>query len=204
MLVDEGFAVAMVNYRGSIGYGRSFRDHIIGNIGFPEVEDTVAGLDDLIARGIADPARAVIGGWSWGGYITLLAIGRFPDRFAAAVAGAPVADYLGSYDESAPSLQAWDRSLIGGDVHEKPEFVSERSPITYVDRVQAPVLVLIAEHDTRCPPKQAHDSVDALRAAGGEAELYTYDEGHTSYVVDEEVSEWRAVLEFLRRRIRLP
>ena len=202
-LVEEGFAVAMVNYRGSIGYGRAWRSHIVGNVGFPEVEDVVSGLDDLLARGVVDRERVVIGGWSWGGYITLLAIGRFPDRFAAAVAGAPVADYLGTYDESAPSLQAWDRSLIGGVVHEKAEFVTERSPITYVERVRAPVLVLIAEHDTRCPPKQAHDYVDALRAAGGEAELYTYGEGHTSYVVDEEISEWRAVLEFLRRRIRL-
>ena len=85
-LVDEGFAVAMVNYRGSIGFGRRWRDHILGNIGFPEVEDVVAGLDDLVARGIADPERVVIGGWSWGGYITLLALGTHPDRFAAGVA----------------------------------------------------------------------------------------------------------------------
>jgi acetyl esterase/lipase len=203
-LVEEGFAVAMVNYRGSIGYGRAWRNHIVGNMGLPEVEDVVSGLDDLLARGVADPERVVIGGWSWGGYITLLALGRYPDRFTAGVAGAPVGDYAGSYDESAPSLQAWDRSLFGGVVTEMPDFVRERSPITYADRVRAPVLVLIAEHDTRCPPKQAHDYVDALRAAGGEAELYTYDEGHNSYVVDEEISEWRAVLEFLRRRIPLP
>ena len=203
-LVEEGFAVAMVNYRGSIGYGRTWRNHIVGNMGLPEVEDVVSGLDDLLARGVADPERIVIGGWSWGGYITLLALGRYPDRFTAGVAGAPVGDYLGSYDESAPSLQAWDRSLFGGVVTDMPEFVRDRSPITYADRVRAPVLVLIAEHDTRCPPKQAHDYVDAVRAAGGEAELYTYDEGHNSYVVDEEIREWGAVLEFLRRRIRLP
>ena len=143
-------------------------------MGLPEVEDVVSGLDDLLARGVADPERIVIGGWSWGGYITLLALGRYPDRFTAGVAGAPVGDYAGSYDESAPSLQAWDRSLFGGVVTEMPEFVRERSPITYADRVRAPVLVLIAEHDTRCPPKQAHDYVDALREAGGEAELYTW------------------------------
>ncbi len=203
-LVEEGFAVAMVNYRGSIGYGRGWRDHIIGNMGFPEVDDVVSGLDDLVGRGIGDPNRAVIGGWSWGGYVTLLALGRYPDRFAAGVAGVPVGDYMGSYDDSAPSLQAWDRSLVGGTVHDVPEFVRERSPITYVDRVRAPVLVLIGEHDSRCPPKQAHDYVDALRNAGGEAELYTYEEGHSSYVVEEEIREWAAVLDFLRRRIRLP
>ncbi len=201
MLLDHGFAVAMVNYRGSIGYGRAFRDHIVGNIGFPEVEDVVAGLDDLIARGIADPARAVIGGWSWGGYVTLLAVGTHPDRFVAGVAGVPVGDYMGSYDDSAPALQAYDRSLIGGVVHDLAEFVAERSPITYVDRVRTPVLVLVGEHDSRCVPAQVHAYVDALRAAGGDTELYSYDEGHSSFVLDEEVREWRTVLDFLRRRV---
>lgn len=204
MLVDAGFLVGMVNYRGSTGYGARWRDHIIGNIGFPEVEDTVAGLDDLIARGIADPHRAVIGGWSWGGYTTLLALGTHPDRWAAGVAGVPVGDYMESYDDSAPSLQAYDRSLVGGVVHDLPDFVRERSPITYVDRVKAPVLVLIGENDTRCVPQQAHNYVNALRDAGGEAEVYSYGEGHSSFIVEEELRQWRAILEFLRRRIRLP
>jgi dipeptidyl aminopeptidase/acylaminoacyl peptidase len=201
MLVDAGFAVGMVNYRGSIGYGRRFRDHIIGNIGFPEVEDTVAGLDDLVARGIADPARSVIGGWSWGGYTTLLALGTYPDRFVAGVAGVPVGDYMASYDDSAPSLQAYDRSLVGAVVHDAPEFVAERSPITYVDRVEAPVLVLVGENDTRCVPGQVYAYVDALKAAGGDVEAYSYGEGHSSYVVQEELRQWRTVLDFLRRRV---
>jgi dipeptidyl aminopeptidase/acylaminoacyl peptidase len=203
-LVDAGFAVAMVNYRGSIGYGRAFRDHIIRNIGFPEVEDVAAGLDDLVARGVTDPERAVIGGRSWGGYITLLALGTQPDRFAAGVAGVPIGDYLGSYDDSAPSLQAYDRSLLGGVVHDIPDFVAERSPITYVDRVRAPVLVLVGENDSRCPPRQVYAYVDALRDAGGDVELYSYEEGHVPFVVDEEIGEWRTILDFLRRRVRLP
>jgi len=203
-LVDEGFAVAMVNYRGSIGFGRRWRDHIIGNIGFPEVEDVVAGRDDLVARGIADPERVVIGGWSWGGYITLLAVGLHPDRFAAGVAGVPVGDYLDSYDDSAPSLQAYDRTLAGGVVHDIPEFIAERSPITYVKDVKAPVFVLVGEHDSRCVPGQVYRYVRALRKAGRDVELYSYGEGHSSYLVDEEVREWGAILEFLRRRVPLP
>jgi dienelactone hydrolase len=203
-LVDEGFAVAMVNYRGSIGFGRTWRDHIIGNIGFPEVEDVLAGRDDLVALGIADPERVVIGGWSWGGYITLLALGLHPDRFAAGVAGVPVGDYLDSYDDSAPSLQAYDRTLAGGVVHDIPEFIAERSPITYVKDVRAPVFVLVGEHDTRCVPSQVYRYVRALKKAGGDVELYSYEQGHSSYVVDEEVREWGAVLDFLRRRVGSP
>src|SRR5262245_2460443 len=203
-LVDEGFAVAMVNYRGSIGYGRAWRDRIIGDIGFPELRDVISGLDDLVARGLADPERVVIGGWSWGGYITLLALGTHPERFAAGVAGVPVGDYMDSYDGSAPSLQAYDRSLAGGGVHGVPDFIAERSPITYVDRVRAPVFFLVGEHDSRCVPSQVYRYVRALKKAGGDVEVYSYGEGHSSYLVDEQVREWGAVLEFLRRRIRLP
>ena len=203
-LLDEGFAVAMVNYRGSIGFGRAWRDRIIGDIGFPEVQDVISGLDDLVARGVADPERVVIGGWSWGGYITLLALGTHPERFTAGVAGVPVGDYMDSYDDSAPSLQAYDRTLAGGVVHDIPDFIAERSPITYVDRVKAPVFILVGEHDSRCVPSQVYRYERALRKAGGDVELYSYAEGHSSYVVDEEIREWRAVLEFLRRRVRLP
>jgi dipeptidyl aminopeptidase/acylaminoacyl peptidase len=201
MLIDHGIAVAMVNYRGSTGYGQRWRDHIIGNVGFPEVEDTVAGLDDLIARGIADPERAIVGGVSWGGYVTLMAVGLHPERWKAGVAGVPVGDYMGSYDDSAPSLQAYDRSLLGGVVHDIPEYVEKVSPMTYVDRVRCPVLVLVGENDTRCVPEQAFRYVDAFRQCGGEAEVYTYGTGHTSYVVDEEVRQARVFLDFVLKHI---
>jgi dipeptidyl aminopeptidase/acylaminoacyl peptidase len=66
------------------------------------------------------------------------------------------------------------------------------------------VFVLVGEHDSRCVPSQVYRYERALRKAGGDVELYSYAEGHSSFVVDEEVQEWAAVLEFLRRRIRLP
>ncbi|MFM8999867.1 MAG: prolyl oligopeptidase family serine peptidase, partial [Actinomycetota bacterium] len=109
-IVDLGFAVAIVNYRGSTGYGRRWRDRIIGDVGFPELEDVTAGADDLIARGIADPDRVVLAGWSWGGYLGLLGAGTRPDRWKAVVAGVPVGDYVASYDDSSPALQAYDRA----------------------------------------------------------------------------------------------
>jgi dipeptidyl aminopeptidase/acylaminoacyl peptidase len=200
--VDHGIAVAMVNYRGSTGYGRTWRDAIIGNVGFPEVQDTVAGLDRLIEEGVADPERSAIGGWSWGGYITLLALGLHPDRWACGVAGVPVGDYAASYDDSAPSLQSYDRSLLGGTVYEVPDLVRERSPMTYIDRVKAPTVVMIGEHDTRCPPEQAMHWVEAVRSRGGDVEVYRFDAGHVSYVVDEQVRQVGAKLEFLLRHLK--
>jgi dipeptidyl aminopeptidase/acylaminoacyl peptidase len=199
--VDAGFLVGMVNYRGSVGYGRAWRDHLIGNIGWPEVEDVLAGLDDLAARDLADPDRAVIGGWSWGGYITLLMLGMHPDRFMAGVAGVPVGDYAASYEDLSPSLQAYDRALIGGRPDEVPDLMRERSPITYVDAVTAPVLFLYGVNDTRCPPRQVEIYVDRLAARSHPHEVYVYGTGHGSYDLDERVRQTATVLDFLARHV---
>ena len=199
--VDHGLAVAMVNYRGSTGYGTAFRDALIGNPGFPEVEDVVAGLAALVAEGIVDPGRAAIAGGSWGGYVTLLALGLHPGRWAVATAAVPVADYVTAFADEAPALQAFDRSLFGGGPEEVAELYVERSPLTYVDRVRAPVLVIAGDNDSRCPIRQVLNYVDALKARGGEVELYTFDAGHGSMVIDERVRQMRAELDFLLARL---
>src|SRR5215211_3648013 len=99
--VDHGYAVGLVNYRGSTGYGKAWQDVLEGDPGRPEIEDVVAGRDDLVDRGLADPAQVVISGASWGGYVTLQAIGTVPEGWRAAMAVVPVADYLSAYaDES--------------------------------------------------------------------------------------------------------
>lgn len=195
--VDHGVAVAMVNYRGSTGYGSAFRDALIGNPGFPEVEDVVAGLDALVADGVVDPRRVAIAGGSWGGYVTLLALGVHPERWVAASAVVPVADYVTAFADEAPALQAFDRILFGGDPDEVGDLYVERSPLTYVDRVRAPVLVIAGDNDSRCPIRQVMNYVDALKGAGGKVELHRFDAGHGSMVIDERVRHMRAELDFL-------
>jgi dipeptidyl aminopeptidase/acylaminoacyl peptidase len=74
--------------------------------------------------------------------------------------------------------------------------------MTYVDRVKAPTLVMIGEHDTRCPPEQAMHWVDAVHSRGGDVEVYRFDAGHVSYVLDEEVRQAGAKLEFLLRHLK--
>jgi dipeptidyl aminopeptidase/acylaminoacyl peptidase len=199
--VDHGFAVGLVNYPGSTGYGRAWRDAIVGDIG-REAHDIVAGLEDLVSRGIADPRRAVIGGWSWGGYNTLLSVGMFPDRWCAAIGGVPVGDYAACYEELSPDLQAYDRYLLGGKTpHQVPELMAERSPIAYANRVRTPTIVLAGRNDTRCPFDQAVTWVEAVRSAGGRVELYEYETGHVSFDIDEIVRQMRAILDFLTRHI---
>jgi dipeptidyl aminopeptidase/acylaminoacyl peptidase len=195
--VDAGFLVAMVNYRGSEGFGQAWRDELTGNIGFLELEDILAGLDDLVARGAADPTRVVLAGWSWGGYITLLGAGRHPDRWRSLVAGVPVADYIAAYEDEAPMLQALDRALFGGSPDDAPALFEERNPLTYVDAVAAPLLILAGENDSRCPIRQVWNYVDRLRARGVKPRVYTYTTGHSSFDIAERILQTAIVLDHL-------
>jgi len=199
--VDAGFLVAMPNYRGSTGYGRAWRDALTGDPGFTDVDDVTDGLRDIVRRPDVDGDRAVIAGWSWGGYITLMQLGRNPDLWRAGMAGVPVGDYVGAYEQEAPSLQAMDRALFGGTPEEKPDLYRRANPMTYVDDVAAPVLFVIGDNDSRCPLQQALVYVDRLAVAGKPHEVYRYTTGHGSLDIDEEVRQIRAVLDFLQREV---
>lgn len=199
--VDAGFQVVLVNYRGSIGFGAAWRDTLIGNIGWPEVEDILAGVDDLLGKGLADPSRMAIAGWSWGGYLTLLMHGMHPDRFIAGVAGVPVGDYALGYEDLSPLLQAYDRALLGGTPAEVPELMAERSPISYVDNVTAPILFLAGEADSRCPIRQVLAYTDRLAARNQPHELYLFPTGHAPFQIDERIHQTGIVLEFLARTV---
>jgi len=200
--VDAGFAVGMVNYRGSIGYGREWRDVLIGNIGGPELEDVNAGLHDLVDRGIADPKRAVIAGWSWGGYVTLLELGKHPELWICGVAGVPVGDYEAGYEDLSPILQAYDRALLGGgEPKDVPELMRDRNAINFADSVRAPVLFIIGKNDSRCPYRQAMLYVEKLEARGHPHQVYVFPTGHSSFDVDERVRQIRTILDFLSRHV---
>ncbi len=199
--VDAGFLVAMPNYRGSTGYGRAWRDALTGDPGFTDVDDVTAGLRDLLRRDDVDPERAVIGGWSWGGYITLMELGRNPDLWRAGIAGVPVADYVRAFEEEAPALQAMDRALFGGTPAEKPDLYRRANPITYADQVAAPVLFVIGENDSRCPIGQALAYVDRLEDAGKAHDVYRFTTGHGSHDTDETVRQIATVLAFLQREV---
>ncbi|MFD0480552.1 alpha/beta hydrolase family protein [Nonomuraea thailandensis] len=162
--VDHGFAVVQVNYRGSTGYGSAWRDALENRIGHTELEDVVAVRDHLVASGIADPDRVVLSGTSWGGFLTLLGLGVYPDRWTLGMASVPIADYALAYDDEMESLKAFDRSLFGGSPDEVPGRYRDASPITYVEAVRAPVLILAGDNDSRCPIRQILSYTEALPA----------------------------------------
>jgi dienelactone hydrolase len=199
--VDEGFAVLQANYRGSTGRGTAFREVLRGNIGFPESEDIVAGVDHLVSRGTADPGALFLEGWSWGGYLTTLLAGLHPERWRAACAGIPVGDYVAAHYECAPALRAWDLATLGGSPMDLPGLYRERNPMTYVDRVRAPMLMIAGEHDSRCPLGQVMVYAHALRARDHEVQVHLYGAGHHATAIEERIAHAGMTIDFFRRHL---
>ena len=196
---DEGYAVLLVNYRGSTGYGRAFRQALYGDVGFPESEDIIAGLDHVIDRGLVDADRVFLEGWSWGGYLATLNAGLHPERWRGVIAGIPVGDSVAAHYECAPAIRAWDIAVMGGSPMDVPELFHERNPMTYVDRVRAPMLMIAGEHDSRCPLGQVMVYAHALRLRGREIDVHLYPGGHHANDVDEQVRHVELILGFMRR-----
>ncbi|WP_246095399.1 S9 family peptidase [Streptomyces roseicoloratus] len=199
--VDHGYAVVRVNYRGSTGYGREWTDALKHRVGLIELEDIAAVRTWAVASGLADPKRLVLAGGSWGGYLTLLGLGTQPDDWAVGLAAVPVADYVTAYEDEMEALKALDRTLLGGSPEEVTERFAASSPLTYVDAVKAPVHISAGVNDPRCPIRQIENYVDRLAARGAVHEVYRYDAGHGSLVVDERIKQVALDLAFAARHL---
>ncbi|MFG2226149.1 S9 family peptidase [Streptomyces sp. NPDC048644] len=201
--VDHGFAVVRVNYRGSTGYGRAWTDALKHRIGLIELEDIAAVREWAVASGLADPERLVLAGGSWGGYLTLLGLGAQPEAWALGLAAVPVADYVTAYNDEMEALKAMDRTLLGGTPEEVPERFEASSPLTYVDAVRAPVYISAGVNDPRCPIRQVENYVERLEQRSHPHEVYRYDAGHGSLVVEERIKQVRLELDFALRYLKV-
>ncbi|CAL9525945.1 hypothetical protein SUDANB174_03914 [Streptomyces sp. enrichment culture] len=199
--VDHGYAVVRVNYRGSTGYGRAWTDALKHRVGLIELEDIAAVREWAVGSGLADPERLILTGGSWGGYLTLLGIGTQPEAWTLGIAAVPVADYVTAYHDEMEGLKALDRTLLGGTPEEVPERFEASSPLTYVDEVKAPVYISAGVNDPRCPIRQVENYVKRLEARGAVHEVYRYDAGHGSLVVDERIKQVALELDFARRHL---
>jgi dipeptidyl aminopeptidase/acylaminoacyl peptidase len=202
--VDHGYAVVRVNYRGSTGYGRAWTDALKHRVGLIELEDIAAVRAWAVSSGLSDPGRLILTGGSWGGYLTLLGLGTQPDAWTLGIAVVPVADYVTAYHDEMEALKAMDRTLLGGTPEEVPERFEASSPLTYVDQVKAPVYISAGVNDPRCPIRQIENYVKRLQARGAVHEVYRYDAGHGSLVVDERIKQVRLELDFAARHLPLP
>lgn len=177
-LASRGYLVIQPNPRGSTGYGQAFQTANFQDLGGGDLKDELAAKDFLVATGFVDPQRVGITGGSYGGFMTLMAIGRAPDAFAAAVQQYGIIDWRTMWEHEDAGLQAYQKSLLG-DPASFPKVYDASSPLTYIKAAKAPLLSLQGENDIRVPRGQAQQVTDALKAKGNVAEVVYYPaEGH--------------------------
>jgi dipeptidyl aminopeptidase/acylaminoacyl peptidase len=179
-LAATGFAVFCPNPRGSQGHGHAFAAMVHHAVGQDEWTDILAGLDALVADGVADPARLGIAGWSHGGFMAAWAVTQ-TGRFRAAVMGAGIADW--AMQVGAGELGRAEADLGGSFGWEGPgpHLHDQLSPISYAAKVTTPVLILHGENDTNIPVGQAIYFHRALTQFGIEHELVTYPRENHSF-----------------------
>jgi dipeptidyl aminopeptidase/acylaminoacyl peptidase len=172
VLTAKGYAVLQPNYRGSTGYGDAFLRDMVGHYFKNAHLDVMAGVDHLIAIGLADPDRMVKMGWSGGGHMTNKII-TFTDRFKAAASGAGASNWVSMYAQSDTRSQR--TPWFGGTPWQKNAPIDlywEHSPLKYVANVKTPTIFLVGGNDERVPPPQSVEMYRALESLGVPTHLY--------------------------------
>lgn len=196
--LENGYAFLSVNYRGSTTFGREFLQKIWGDVGHWELEDIIAAHAFVVSEGIADPKRVVITGGSYGGYLTLLALGKCPELWAAGVAHVAIANNALTYEDSSPLLQGIMRASFQSTPDQNPELWERNSPHTYAAAIQAPVLVVQGLNDTRCPRRQMEVYEAQLQALSKQIEVLWFDAGHGVGNTEQSIGFTEHILGFLR------
>ncbi len=180
-LANRGYAVLQVNFRGSTGYGKAFLNAANRQWAATMHDDLIDAVNWLVEQGIADPKKIAIMGGSYGGYAALVGLTFTPDVFAAGV------DIVGPSNlvtlmQSIPPYWAPMKAMFAhrlGDLEKEEEFLKERSPLFFVDRIQKPLLIAQGANDPRVKQAESEQIVEAMKKAGKPVEYVLYtDEGH--------------------------
>ena len=175
-LPAKGYFVFLPNPRGSFGKGEAFTQANVKDFGYGDWRDILSGVDEVLRTAPVDEHRLGLTGWSYGGYMTMWGVTQ-TDRFRAAVAGAGVANWLSYYGEN--KIDQWMIPFFGKSVYEDPEAYARSAPMTYINTVKTPTLVIVGDSDGECPTPQSYEFWHALKTLGVETELVVYEhEGH--------------------------
>jgi dipeptidyl aminopeptidase/acylaminoacyl peptidase len=197
--LDHGYAYLAINYRGSTTFGRAFKEKIWGDLGHWEVEDMVAARDWLVREHIADPGAILVTGASYGGYLTLMALGKRPDQWAGGLALVANADLVSEFHEGTDWSQGYLTAMMGGTPDEKPRQYAASSPITYAENVAAPLLVIQGRNDLRCPPRQMENYASVMQGLGKPFQIEWFDAGHGALDDDTLIAFQERLLAFAYR-----
>jgi dipeptidyl aminopeptidase/acylaminoacyl peptidase len=209
VLVQRGYSVLKVNYRGSTGRGREFVRELYDDWGGAEQGDVATAVEHVLAEHdwLDDDAVAVFGG-SYGGYSAYWQMVQYPDLYEAGVAWIGVSDLPDMYENTMPHFRTELMDTYLGSPEENPDLYEERSPSTHVENVRAPLFVVHGVNDRRVPVSQARIFRDELEAAGfeaGEDGDFEYEElgaeGHASSDQEQKLRMFRLLDDFLARRM---
>jgi dipeptidyl aminopeptidase/acylaminoacyl peptidase len=178
LLAEQGFAVIAPNYRGSTGYGRAFEDANNKDWGGGDLKDLLAAVKHFGGRGDIDPKRVGITGGSYGGYMTLMALAKTPDVFAAGAEFYGMPDLVMDYLLTKSRFGDWYETEMGNPKRDAALF-RERSPLPYLDDIKAPLLVFQGANDSNVPKAESDLLVAVLKELKKPHEYIVYDdEGH--------------------------
>jgi dipeptidyl aminopeptidase/acylaminoacyl peptidase len=201
---NQGYLVIAPNYRGGTGYGQEFQEANRHDAGGEELNDVIGAADFIRRTGFVDPAKLIVMGGSYGGYLTMMAVTRHPEMWAAGVPIVPFVNWFTEFENEDPQLQESDRLFMGDPVKDKALW-HDRSPINFINKVKAPLLILAGANDPRCPKSEAQQVADAVKKQGGTAILKIYEnEGHGFSRVENQIDAYQRVADFLRVRVPSP
>lgn len=198
-LAVSGYAVLNLDQRGSSGYGRAYRDAAVGQWGTGTLDDVLAAARFLKQQPFVDPDRVGVMGLSFGGYLTLLALVREPEAFAAGIDLMGVADRRGAFGGRNFAFH------VGKTEQQDPDLYARLSPITQIGALRAPLLILHSDGDRNVPPQQTYNLVDELQRRGKPFESYVYPgEAHGLADPAHQIDAYRRILAFFDRHLKRP
>jgi dipeptidyl aminopeptidase/acylaminoacyl peptidase len=200
-VANQGYLVIAPNYRGSTGYGKDFQHANLFDMGGGDLQDVLAAADWIKQTGYVDPKKVVIIGGSYGGYLSMMAVTKAPDMWAAGVPIVPFVNYFTEIENEDPVLREMDIATMG-DPEKNKDLLRDRSPIFFVDQIKAPLLLLAGGNDPRCPKSEAQQVVEAIKKRGGVVDYKVYEnEGHGFSRVENQIDAYKRVSDFLKAHV---
>ena len=201
-LASRGYICIAPNVRGSTGYGMAFQKANYKDLGGGDLQDEVYATKFLLATGYVDPKKIGITGGSYGGFMTLMAVGKTPEVWAAAVEEFGIIDWYTMLQHEDPFLQQYEKSILGDPEKDRASYEAA-SPIKYIRKETAPLLVLQGENDIRVPKEEAEQVVEILKQEGKTVDVHYYpQEGHGFVKRENQIDSLRRIIEWFDKYLK--
>src|SRR5215813_10458773 len=201
-LTTRGYMVIAPNPRGSTGYGIEFQHANYQDLGGGDLQDDMAAIKFALDTGYGDPKRVGVTGGSYGGFTTLMAVGKHPDTFVAAVDLFGPLDWYSMLKNTDPTLQEYIKGLLG-DPEKFRKIYEDTAPMKYVQNIKAPLLVLQGDNDVRVPKEETEQVVDLLKKKGTVVDAHYYpQEGHGFVKRENQIDSLKRTVDWFERYLK--